>query len=134
MMVNPPDPHDRRQDSKAPRARRFASFSRITEPVETKIGCEAIHSVGLYLGPIFQVARKLWRGNSSIGKNVSGLKIFGGVGKVAVARQESFSRFSGYWVHLRITESLESFQTFNVSVLADDGALLMSWRTWSSGL
>ena len=98
--------------------------SRITEPVETKIGCEAIHSVGLCLGPMFQVARKLWRGDSSIGKTVSGLKIFGGVGKVTVARQESFSRFSGYWVHLRITESLESSQTFNFSVLADDGALM----------
>ena len=137
--------------------------SRITEPVETKIVYEAIHSVGLYLGPMFQVARKLWRrdtetesevlgylqldphvknvgyvmhpalldgtihilATASIGKNVSGLKIFGGVGKVAVARQENFSRLSGYWVHLRITESLEASQTFNVSVIADDNALLM---------
>ena len=86
--------------------------SRITEPVETNIVYEAIHSVGLYLD------------DSSIGKNVSGLKIFGGVGKVTVARPESFSRLTGYWVHLRITESLESSQTFNVSLLADDSALL----------
>ena len=137
---------------------------RITEVVETKVVYEAIHSVGLYLGPMFQVARELWRhegeagsevlarlqlnphvknvgyimhpalldgtihilATASIGKNVSGLKIFGGVGKVSVIRQENFSKLSNYWVHLCVTESLEASQTFNVSVLADDGALLMS--------
>ena len=137
--------------------------SRITEPVETKVVYEAIHSVGLYLGPMFQVAKELWRdtetgsevlghlgldphvknvgyimhpalldgtihilATASIGKNVSGLKIFGGVGKVSVVRQENFSKLSSYWVHLQVTESLEASQTFNVSVLAEDGGLLMS--------
>lgn len=136
---------------------------RITEPVETKVVYEAIHSVGLYLGPMFQVAKELWRdpetgsevlghlrldphvknvgyimhpalldgtihilATASIGKNVTGLKIFGGVGKVSVVRQENFSKLSNYWVHLQVTESLEASQTFNVSVLADDGGLLMS--------
>ena len=136
---------------------------RIVEPVEAKVVYEAIHSVGLYLGPMFQVAKELWRleteagsevlahlqlnphaknvgyimhpalldgtihilATASIGKNVSGLKIFGGVGKVAVVRQENFSKLSSYWVHLRVTESLEASQTFNVTVIGDDGTTLM---------
>ncbi|CAE8721031.1 unnamed protein product, partial [Polarella glacialis] len=64
---------------------------------------------------------------ASIGKDVSGvgLMIFGGVGRVTVVRQENFSRLDRYWAHLTITESLESSQTFDVRVMADDGSLLM---------
>ena len=143
--------------------------SRITEPIETSVVYEAIHSVGLYLGPMFQVAKKLWRrdvtaekvdglpevlgllqldfpgvknsgyivhpalldgtihilATASIGKDVSGLKIFGGVGKVVVVKKDNFSKLDRYWVHMQITESLEASQTFNVTVAADDGSILM---------
>ena len=138
--------------------------SRINEPIETSVVYDAINSVGLYLGPMFQVAKKLWRketesssevlgqleldfpgvkntgyimhpalldgtihilATASIGKNVSGLKIFGGVGKVIVVKKENFSKLSRYWVHMRITESLEASQTFNITVAGDDGAVLM---------
>ena len=138
--------------------------SRINEPIETSVVYDAINSVGLYLGPMFQVAKKLWRketetssevlgqleldfpgvkntgyimhpalldgtihilATASIGKNVSGLKIFGGVGKVLVVQRENFSKLKRYWVHMRITESLEASQTFNIRVADDDGAVLM---------
>lgn len=138
--------------------------SRINEPIETSVVYDAINSVGLYLGPMFQVAKKLWRketetssevlglleldfpgvknvgyimhpalldgtihilATASIGKNVSGLKIFGGVGKVMVVKKDNFSKLSRYWVHMQITESLEASQTFNVTVTADDGSVLM---------
>ena len=138
--------------------------SRINEPIETSVVYDAINSVGLYLGPMFQVAKKLWRketetssevlglleldfpgvknvgyimhpalldgtihilATASIGKNVSGLKIFGGVGKVMVVKKENFSKLSKYWVHMQITESLEASQTFNVTVAGDDGSVLM---------
>lgn len=101
---------------------------RIKEVVETSVVYNAIHSVGLYLGPMFQVAKKLWRNEdktevlamlsldfpsknvgyivhpalldgtihilatASIGKDVSGLKIFGGVGRVHVVKKENFSK------------------------------------------
>ena len=138
--------------------------ARIDEPIDTAVVYDAINSVGLYLGPMFQVAKKLWRkedsgksevlglleldfpgvqnvgyvmhpalldgtihilATASIGKNVSGLKIFSGVGKVVVSRKENFSKLARYWVHMNITESLEASQTFNVTVAADDGAVLM---------
>lgn len=138
--------------------------SRINEPIETSVVYDAINSVGLYLGPMFQVAKKLWRketetssevlgqleldfpgvkntgyimhpalldgtihilATASIGKNVSGLKIFGGVGKVLVVKRENFSKLKRYWVHMQITESLEASQRFNIRVADDDGAVLM---------
>eukprot|EP00438_Fugacium_kawagutii_P009334 Skav234552 [mRNA] locus=scaffold2556:403785:415232:+ [translate_table: standard] len=138
--------------------------SRIDEAIETSVVYDAINSVGLYLGPMFQVAKKLWRketetslevlgqleldfpgvkntgyimhpalldgtihilATASIGKNVSGLKIFGGVGKVVVVKKENFSKLARYWVYMRITESLEASQTFNVTVAGDDGVVLM---------
>eukprot|EP00931_Biecheleriopsis_adriatica_P048348 TRINITY_DN27935_c0_g1_i1.p1 TRINITY_DN27935_c0_g1~~TRINITY_DN27935_c0_g1_i1.p1 ORF type:complete len:5156 (-),score=1260.04 TRINITY_DN27935_c0_g1_i1:82-15549(-) len=137
---------------------------RINEPVSTAAVYDAINSVGLYLGPMFQVAKKVWRketetscevlgmleldypgvknagylmhpalldgtihilATASIGKDVGGLKIFGGVGRVVVVRQENFSKLERYWVHLDITESLEASQTFNVTVMAEDGSVLM---------
>ncbi|CAK9102644.1 unnamed protein product [Durusdinium trenchii] len=141
--------------------------TRISELIETSVVYEAINSVGLYLGPMFQVAKKLWRkevedtdgcnevlgllqldypgvknvgyilhpalldgtihilATASIGKNVAGLKIFGGVGKVAIVKRANFSNLERYWVHMKITESLEASQTFNVTVAADDGSVLL---------
>jgi acyl transferase domain-containing protein len=136
---------------------------RIDEPMDPADVYGAIDGVGLWLGPMFQVAKELYRketsssnevfgrlelapgvpnigyvvhpalfdgtihtlGTASVGKNVNDLKIFGGVGRVTMIRRENFSRLSKYWIHLNIKEKLEASETFDLTVLADDGSVLM---------
>ena len=131
--------------------------SQVHGAVATSDVYKVIDDLGLYLGPMFQTAKQLWRqepaedsgsgpvevlgrlqlgegvpnlgyvlhpavfdgtihilATASVGKAVSDLKIFGGVGKVSIMQSESFSQLEEYWVWLRIKEKLEVSETFDV--------------------